>query len=285
MKTNYPDNFCGLTEEFSNYENSRIVILPVPFDETTSWIKGSDKGPQAIIDASRQLELYDIETKTEVYRHGIFTTDEIIARGSPDMIGKVYENVKKFLDDGKFVVTIGGEHPVCIGSIKAHSEKFPGMYVLQLDAHTDMRDSYEGSMYSHASTMSRVKEIVPGIISVGIRSMDITEVERVNPENIFYAHDIVKSENWIRPVIDKLPDNVYITIDVDVFDPGIMPSTGTPEPGGLDWHQVIDLMAEIAEKKNITGFDVTELCPSDNRAPDFLAAKLIYKILTYKFSP
>ncbi|MCL5037879.1 MAG: agmatinase [Chloroflexi bacterium] len=284
MRTVYPDNFCGLPAEFSNYENSRIVILPVPFDETTSWVKGSDKAPRAIIDASKQLEMYDMETGTEVYRRGIFTSKPVAASDSLKMIDGVYGEVKKYLKDGKFVVTTGGEHSICIGAIKAHYEKFPGMCVLQLDAHTDMRDSYEDSRYSHASAMSRVAEIVPDIVRVGIRSMDVTELEKLDEDNIFYALDIMKFDGWMDQVVEKLQKDVYITIDVDVFDPGIMPSTGTPEPGGLGWYQVTDLLTIISKKRNIVGFDVVELCPGENKAPDFLAAKLIYQLLSYKFA-
>lgn len=284
MENEIPYNFGGLLGEFSNYENSKIVILPVPFDKTGTWLKGSDKGPRAIIDASRNLELYDIETNSEVYTAGICTEKEILAESSEAMIDKVYEKVKNLLTERKFVVTLGGEHSISIGAIRAHSIAFDDISILHLDAHMDMRDSYEGNRYSHACVMARVKEITKDITSVGIRSMDSSELKNIDKNKIFYASGIYKSKNWIKETVNKLSDNVYATIDLDVFDPSIMPSVSTPEPGGLDWYQATELLKTVSESRNIVGFDVVELCPSENKAPDFLAAKLIYNLLSYKFS-
>jgi agmatinase len=272
-----------LPYQFSNYKNSRIVILPVPFEKTSTWIRGSYKGPKAIIDASRNLELYDIETNSQVYKKGIFTEKEIIAKSSEEMINKVYKKVKNLLKDGKFVVTLGGEHSVSIGAVKAYSTFFKNMSILHLDAHTDMRNSYKRSKYNHACVIAREKEIVKNIVSVGVRSMDSSELDNIDKNKIFFVYEIQKSKNWIKKVINKLSKEVYITIDLDVFDIGIMPSVGTPEPGGLDWYQVINLLKIVSENKNIIGFDVVELCPTKNKAPDFLAAKLIYKLLSYKW--
>jgi agmatinase len=276
-------NFAYLSEKYSSYENSRIVILPVPFDKTSSWVKGSNKGPRAIIEASKNLELYDIETNSEVYKKGIFTTKEIISSNSTEMIDKTYKKVKRLLKGDKFTVVLGGEHTVCIGSIRAHAEVFHNLSILHLDAHLDLRHSYEGDRYSHACVMSRVKEITKDIVSVGIRSMDSSELREIDKKRIFYASHIHKSKGWIDKVIKKLSKNVYITIDLDVFDLSIMPSTGTPEPGGLDWYEVTDLLKGVSENRDIVGFDVVELCPSDNKAPDFLAAKLIYRLLSLCF--
>lgn len=295
MKVKVPHNFGGLPDEFSNYRGSKIVILPVPFDKTSSWIKGSDKGPDAIISASKNMELYDIETNSEVYKKGIYTAKEITVRNSKEMVDKIYRKVKNLLNDKKFVVTLGGEHTVSLGAIKAHARFFNDLSILHLDAHSDMRDSYEGDSLSHACVMARVKEILgprvkgqglktKGIISVGIRSMDSSELKNINKQRIFYASEIYQSKNWINKVVKKLSKNVYITIDLDVFDPSVMPSVGTPEPGGLSWYQAVDLLRTVSEKKNIVGFDVVELCPSENKAPDFLTAKLIYKLLSYKFA-
>jgi agmatinase len=278
-----PYNFAYLPEKYSSYENSKIVILPVPFDKTSSWLKGSDKGPQAIIEASKNLELYDIETNSEVYKKGIFTAKEITSGSSTEMIAKTYKRVKKLLRDGKFAVVLGGEHTVCIGSIRAHAEVFHNLSILHLDAHSDLRHSYKGDRYSHACAISRVREITKDIVSVGIRSMDSSELREIDRKRIFYASDIHKSKSWIDKVIRKLSKNVYITIDLDVFDPSIMPSTGTPEPGGLDWYEVTDLLKDVSKNREIVGFDVVELCPSDNKAPDFLAAKLIYRLLSLCF--
>ena len=286
MNNNNPScNFGGLPPEYSSCKNSDIVILPVPFDKTSSWIKGSAKGPQAIINASGNMELYDIETASEVYKKGIHTSKAVISDNSRDMMDKVRKKVGKLLDDGKFAVVLGGEHTVSSGSVKAHAECFDNMSILHLDAHSDMRDSYEGDKYSHACVMARAKEITGNIVSVGIRSMDSSELKNIDRNKIFYAPDICKSKGWIKKAAGKLSGNVYITIDLDVFDPSIMPSTGTPEPGGLGWYEVIDLLEYVSKNKNIVGFDVVELCPNkNNAAPDFLAAKLIYKLLSFKFA-
>jgi len=278
-----PDNFGGLPAAYSKYGTSIITILPVPFDKTSSWMKGSAKGPRAIINASKNMELYDIETGSEVYRNGIHTAGVITAGTSKTMIDKVCSRVSKCIHDEKFVVVLGGEHTVSLGTIKAHHESFTDLSILHLDAHSDMRDSYEGNRYSHACVMARVKDFNNHITSVGIRSMDASELKKIDKKNIFYASDIQKSNDWIKKVVGKLGRNVYVTIDLDVFDPSIMPSTGTPEPGGLGWYEVIDLLESVSKRRNIVGFDVVELCPSKNAAPDFLAAKLIYKLLSFKF--
>lgn len=294
MKNKFPHNFGDLPEEYSNYKDSSIVVLPVPFDKTSTWIKGSDRGPRAIIEASKNLEFYDIETKSEVYKKGIFTEKGIIAKNSKEMINRAYKKVKNLLNDKKFVVVLGGEHTVSLGAIKAHAEFFKDINILHLDAHTDMRDSYEGSRYNHACVMSRVKEVLESrvrsselrkgdILSVGIRSMDSSELTNINSRSIFYASGMYKSEGWVNKVVKRLHKNVYITVDLDVFDPSIMPSVGTPEPGGLDWYQVTSLLKNVSENKNIIGFDVVEFCPSENKAPDFLAAKLVYKLLSLIF--
>lgn len=283
MSNSVPNNFGGLPDKFSNYKKSKIVILPVPFDKTTTWLKGSDKGPKAIIEASKNMELYDIETDSEAYKKGIFTERAIIAKDSNNMVKKTYDKVKALLQDKKFVVTLGGEHSISTGPIKAHSEAFDNMSILHLDAHSDRREIYEGNKYNHACIIARAEEVTNKIISVGIRSMDSSELKKIDEDKIFYASDIFKSKNWIKKAVSKLSKNVYVTIDLDVFDSSIMPSTGTPEPGGLDWYQVIDLLEMVSNNRNIIGADVVELCPSENKAPDFLAAKLIYKLLSYKF--
>ncbi len=277
-------NFGDLTEENSSLENSKIVIVPVPYDETSTWIKGADKGPDAIIEASANMELYDIETDSEVYKQGIFTDSDVIEKSSDEkMVSAVKERVLKYFDDGKFTVVIGGEHSVSLGAIQAHKEKFEDICVLQLDAHTDLRDEYLDSKYNHACVMSRVKELCP-IVQVGVRSMDSSEKENMDKENVFFAKDVCDNDGWVDKVISKLSEKVYITIDLDVFDPSIMSSTGTPEPGGLLWYDVLKLLKSVCSERNIIGFDVVELCPNDNnKAPNFLAAKLIYKLLSYKF--
>jgi agmatinase len=277
-------NFGYIGEEYSNFEDSEIVILPVAYDGTSTWVKGADKGPEAMITASANMELYDIETDSEVYKHGIFTERLFSGEISTiDMVKAVFDSVKYYLEKDKFTIVIGGEHSVSIGSIRAYAEKYDDLTILQLDAHSDLRDEYNGSKYNHACVMARAKELCP-IVQVGVRSMDISEKELMDKSRVFFAKDIHSNPNWIENVIPKLSDNVYITIDLDVLDPSIMPSTGTPEPGGLLWYDVLALLKTVSNTKNIVGFDVVELCPDgSNKAPDFLAAKLIYKLLSYKF--
>ena len=270
---------------FSARESSEIAILPVPYDETSTWIKGADKGPLAVLEASSELELYDMETCAEPYRHGIFTAPSVEAGGlAPEvMVGKVKDAVTGLIDEKKFVVTLGGEHSVSIGAIKAHSEKFEHMCVLHLDAHADLRDEYKGSRYNHACVMARVREICP-FVQVGIRSMSAEESEVVVREDMFPAHELRSRNNWISDVMDRLELNVYVSIDLDVFDPAFLPSTGTPQPGGMDWYQVVSLLRAVSVNKNIVGFDVVELCPNPaEKSSDILAAKLIYKFLGYIF--
>jgi len=284
MKHAITRNFLDTSPGFSAYDKSKIVILPVPFDRTSIWLRGAEKGPKAIIEASRYLEDYDIETKSEICRKGIFTDKPIKAASSEEMIKKTYERLSALLSDGKFVVTLGGEHSVSIPSIRAHAERFAGLSVLHLDAHSDRRDEYDGDRLSHACTIGWAKKYVKNVVSVGIRSMDSSELESAKQDKIFYAHEIHGRTDWIDKAVNALSDNVYITIDLDVFDTGIMPSTGTPEPGGLGWYEVTALLKEVARRKNIVGFDVVELCPKKcNKAPDALAAKLVQVLLSYKF--
>ncbi|MHC4498501.1 MAG: agmatinase, partial [Planctomycetota bacterium] len=260
------------------------VVVPVPYDGTSTWVKGAHKGPSAIIEASANMELYDIETDSEVYRKGIFTDTPVETGSSPGLVVEaVAQRVRTHIRDKKFVVLIGGEHSVSIGSVKAHVEDSADVTVLQLDAHTDLRDEYNGSKYNHACVMARIKEMCP-IVQVGIRSMDSSERQRLEKENVIFARDIYGLSDWLERAVSKLSNNVYVTIDLDVFDPSIMPSTGTPEPGGLLWYDVLALLKAVAQKKNVVGFDVTELSPDEkNKAPDFMAAKLVYKLLNYKF--
>lgn len=277
-------NFADIPDELASYEKAQIVVLPVPYDETSTWIKGADKGPDAIITASCNMELYDIETDSQVYERGIFLARPIHHKDDPKkMVSAVYEKVKHYIDEEKFLVLLGGEHSVTIGSVIAFAERFNELCVLQLDAHTDLRHEYLNSIYNHACVIARVRELCP-VIQVGIRSMDISETPLLVKENLFLAENIVNRTDWMDQVVSRLSKNVYITIDLDVFDPSIMPSTGTPEPGGLLWYQVVDLLRLVSTKRHIVGFDVVELCPNEiNKAPDFLAAKLIYKLLSYKY--
>jgi agmatinase len=277
-------NFGAIAPEFADAAAAAAVVLPVPYDETSTWMKGADRGPQAILDASANMELFDIETGTEVYRRGIHTASPVTEKRSPEaMTDAVAARVEEHLGRGRFVVTVGGEHSVSVGSIRAHARRYPGMGVLQLDAHADLRDEYEGSRYNHACVMARVRELCP-ILQVGIRSMDVSELASITPGRVFWAHEIADDPAWPARVLEQLPGSCYVTIDLDVFDPSVMPSTGTPEPGGLSWYDVLRLLRGVCRRTRVVGFDVVELCPSEHtRAPDFLAAKLIYKFLGYCF--
>ncbi len=277
-------HFGDLPNQFRDQNSASIVVLPVPYDETSTWMKGAAEGPRALLEASANLELYDIETGFEVYKRGIFTDDPVKGYRLPeDMVDAVFERASKWVKGNKFLVTIGGEHTVCLGPVKAFRQKFPGLSVLQIDAHADLRNTYNGTGYNHACVMARVKEMCP-IVQVGIRSMDIEEKSAMDDSRVFWAHDIVGDEAWIERVVDRLTDRVYITIDLDGLDPSIMPSTGTPEPGGIGWYSLLKLMKRVISARKVVGFDVLELCPDErNKAPDFLAAKLIYKMLSYQF--
>lgn len=277
-------HYGDLPKPYCEFETSKVAIVPVPYDGTSTWIKGADKGPKALLDASANMEIYDIETDTEVYKLGIYTDKPITVDSSPEaMVEAVKDRTLSLIDKGKFTVIIGGEHSVSIGTIQAHAQKYRDLTVLQIDAHTDLRDSYEGSKNNHACVMARAKELCP-IVQVGIRSMDSSEKVNLDPKRVFWAHEIVNCDDWMDKVIDLLTENVYLTIDLDGFDPSILPSTGTPEPGGLMWYPTLKFLRMVIEKRNLVGFDIVELCPNTvNKASDFLAAKLLYKILTYRF--
>lgn len=277
--------YGDLPSPYSERENAKVAILPVPYDGTSTWGKGADAGPEALLEASANMELYDIETESEVYKVGIFTDSPIAESRTPElMVDAVRQRVDTLIDEGKFVVTIGGEHSVSIGTIQAHAAKYPNTTVLQIDAHTDLRDTYEGTPCNHACVMARAKELCP-IVQVGIRSMDIGEWANLDPQRVFWAHQIVGADDrWMTEALNLITSNVYITIDLDGFDPSVVPSTGTPEPGGLQWYPVLKFLRMVIASRNMVGFDIVELCPNPNeRASDFLAAKLLYKLLTYKF--
>ncbi len=277
-------NFGG-SEVIYSYPESGIIIIPVPYDETSTWIKGADKGPAAVLEASLNLEFYDLETGSEAHLKGINTLDPVTEKGTPDkLVRAVYEKTLSVLADRKFPVIIGGNHTVSIGSVKAFSECFDNLSVLQLDAHTDLREEYEGSRFNHACVMARVRECAE-IVQVGIRSMSAEEVSVSDRGRVYCAHELYYNKELYAKAVSMLSDNVYITIDLDVFDPSLMPSTGTPEPGGPGYYEVIHFLRYVIRSRNVVGFDVVELCPSaNNKSPDFVAAKLIYQLLSYRFA-
>ena len=279
-----PKTYAGIPEKYGKLENSKIVLISVPFDATSTWQKGADKGFEAFIDASENMELYDIETNSEVYKNGVFIDESIQEKLSPEkMVEQVHQLVKKYIIKDKFVTIFGGEHSISIGTIRAFKDCFKSLSVLHLDAHADLRDEYDGTEFNHACAVYEASKTT-NLIQVGIRSMDISEKEVMNYDKVFFAEDIFYDESWQDQATEILSDNVFITLDVDVFDPSIMPSTGTPEPGGLLWNETISFLKKVFSEKNVVGFDIVELCPNpNNKAPDFMVAKLYYKMLSYKF--
>lgn len=275
-----PYNFGGLEDQ--SYEKARVVVFPIPFEATTSYISGTKLGPKAIIDASRHMELFDIELKKDLSRVGIFTLPELSC--SKESLEKAIKEIKqatlKLLEDKKFILSLGGEHTISYGLISAFKEKYKDLSVLQIDAHTDLRDEFEETKYHHACAMRRVREMGLSITAAGIRSQDESEADYIKKEKIktiFYAPDLPVSK-----IIATLSKHVYLTFDVDGLDPSIMPSTGAPEPGGLLWYEVLNLIKQVAKEKKIIGADIVELSPLPGIVfPDFLAAKLAYKIIGY----
>ena len=277
--------YAGIPQEYGNLSTSKIVLIPVPYDGTSTWQKGADKGPQAFLDASENMELYDIETDSEVYREGVYLADAITEKSSPEaMVEVVHQETKKYINRNKFVTIFGGEHSVSIGTIRAFNECFNNISVLHIDAHADLRKEYEGSSCNHACAVYEANENT-NLVQVGIRSMDVSEKRVMNLDKVFFAHDMALNEDWMDDVLDQLTGNVFITFDLDALDPSIMPSTGTPEPGGLLYYETLEFLKKVFTERNVVGFDMVELCPnSKEKSSDFLAAKLYYKMLSYKFS-
>src|SRR5574341_1131276 len=280
-----PFNFLGLPEELSSYAKSKFVVLPVPYEQTTSFRGGTKDGPLAIINASRQVEFFDEELRRESVQVGIHTLPEMFPTGlGPQAMNqKIYRQAKKLLRDKKFVITLGGEHSITYGCVRAQKEKYPGLSVLQLDAHADLRDSYQENKFSHACAMRRVWELCP-VVGYGIRNISLEEFKWVQKKKIrlFYAGEL--KNRLIAPfeAVEQLSQDVYITIDLDFFDPGIVPAVGTPEPGGFYWQETLEFLRSVIEAKNVVGVDVVELSPIPNQVvSEFLAAKLIYKLIGY----
>jgi agmatinase len=285
-----PENFGGLPDEHSQYATSRAVVFPVPLERTTSYEHGTRNGPAAILAASRNMELYDEELELEPYKEiGIHTLPAIdTADGTLDeVITEIFTAQLGLLEDDKFTVALGGEHSLTPPLVSATAKKFKNLSVLQIDAHADLRDEYQGNPASHACAMRRVVEVCPAV-QVGIRSLSVEEAQAIPHlrTSVYWAKDIARApmKSWIAKVLADLSPNVYLTIDLDGFDPAFVPATGTPEPGGLDWMQVTSLIRAVADHKKIVGMDVVELLPQPgDHASDFLAAKLVYKCLGYIF--
>ena len=275
--------YAGIPEENGTFENSKVMLVTVPYDGTSTWGKGADKGPELFLNASENMELYDIETNTEPYLEGVFMAGEVSEDSTPEaMTEAVYQKTKELLQhEDKLFTLFGGEHSVSIGSIRAVGEKYENLTVLQLDAHTDLRPEFHGSTSNHACAVFEANQ-KHNLVQVGIRSCDVEEMPYVPKGQCFWAHEIAENPNWIDDVLEKVSGNVYITIDLDAFDPAIAPSTGTPEPGGLQWYPTLKLLRKVFEKCNVVAFDIVELMDSANPKPSaFLAAKLYYKMLAY----
>lgn len=284
--TKSPGNFLELPDAYSSYSKSRAVILPVPYEKTTSYLKGAKKGPDAIIKASVQIESYDDELGDIFKAVGICTLSPLkISAGPESMVDAVKKKTLELLDDGKFVAVLGGEHSITSGAVRAFKEKFKDIIVLQIDAHADLREEYQGSRHSHACAMKRVLDICP-VVPVGIRSISSEEAEFAgkSKHRIFWAKDIVGNDKWLDDAISLLSKNVYITLDLDGLDPSIMPSVGTPEPGGLSYYEALKFLRKVFQERNVVGFDIVELCPKKyDVSSDVAAARILYKMIGYKF--
>jgi agmatinase len=277
-------NFGGIYPECS-LRDAKFVVIPVPYDLTSTYQSGSRRGPAAIIEASTNMELYDEELKKETYLAGIHTTLPVAidARGPKNMVNIVRKKISRIVKLNKIPVMLGGEHSITLGAVQAVIEKYPELTVLQFDAHADLRDTYQGSPYSHACVARRISEICP-LVQVGIRSMSKEEGEFLPQSKVksYSADFVLEKKNWAETVCKDLRGDVFITIDLDVFDPSIMPATGTPEPGGIYWKDILHLLKLVSASCNIRGFDVVELAPLPGVvAPDFMAAKLIYRTMGY----
>ncbi len=288
-------NFLGLDEEYSNYKDSKVVILPTPYEYSVSYGHGAGEGPEAIVTASQYVEFYDEEFRRELcFDIGIATSEPVVFGWTRDKeaMELIEKRVRELFADDKFVLSLGGEHSISPAPIKVHFDKFPDMSILHLDAHSDLRDSYEGSFYSHACVMARVCDFFPPerLVQVGIRSQCVEEANFVKEKGVkaFYAHEIKNGdhgENWQKKVVEALGDEIYVSFDVDYFDPSVIPATGTPEPDGFYFRETLKIFEEICRAgKKIVGMDLVELAPIERlHHPDFTCAKLIYKILNYAF--
>jgi agmatinase len=281
--------FGGTTPTTADFAKARVVILPVPLDRTTSYVSGTRNGPHEILVASSHMELWDEETETDVHSIGIFTLPEMEFpfAAMDEVVCEIRRVASELVNRGKFPLILGGEHSVTPAVVGAVAAKYPDLSVLQIDAHADLRDSFMGTPHNHACAMRRTLDFAP-ITQVGIRSLSPDEAAAAVGlrTKIFYDFNMRADPNWMDRVVESLTDTVYVSIDVDGLDPAIMPATGTPEPGGLSWYEALALLRKVIERRTVVGCDIVELSPMPgNIAPNFLCAKLIYKILSYRFGP
>lgn len=281
-----PRNLFGLEPEYTAYPPARFAVLPVPYEATVTYLAGTRRGPEAILQASEQVELFDEELRDEFYQCGIHTLAPMDPGQSDPaaMESLIYEAASRVGRDGKFLLALGGEHSITAGLARAAASVYAKLSVLQIDAHLDLRESYEGTPYSHAAVMRRVWPHVETIVPVGVRNIAKEEHEFLKTVGLtpITARECLQSDNWIDRAVEVLTQNVYVTIDIDGFDPAYAPGTGTPEPGGLDWYQVTSLLRRVATEKTIVGADIVEVMPIPGQAvTEFLAARLAYKLVCY----
>ena len=283
----YSVSFGGIPDKYSSWKRALFVVVPFPIDLTTTYMSGTRNGPRALIEASGHMELFDEENKIEPYRAGIFVSTEIpvLTTGPLAMLKELEKRIKAVTRAGKFPVVVGGEHSGTCGAVVALKKKYGDLTVLQFDAHADLRDSYLGTPWNHACVGRRIVDSGAKLVQVGVRSISEEEdrfLRRAENVKTYYASEVRESlADVTRGIVSSLSGNVYISIDLDVFDPGIMPAVGTPEPGGLDWFEVIDILRDVMRADcNIVGFDIMELSPIPGIvAPEFLAAKLCYRLM------
>lgn len=286
MNLQASNNFLGLNAKQSAYKTARFAVLPVPYDATTTYLSGARFGPAAVISASQQVEWFDDEVQAECHRCGIATLEPVEPNsdGPEAMHQDIFKRARTAVRDGKFVFGLGGEHGVTSALVRAAMTRYKKLSVLQIDAHADLRNTYQGSRYSHACVMRRIVDLGADIVPVGIRSFSAEEnrfMKRARIEPIT-ARECHMDDDWIDRVLNQLSDSVYITIDIDGFDPSFAPGTGTPEPGGLDWYQVTGLLRLVAAEKNVVGADLVEVMPIPGQCvTEFLAARLMHKLMAY----
>lgn len=281
-----PTNFGLLEPQDCDYRSSRVAVLPVPFERTTSYGKGAAQGPAAILRASQSMELWDEELQSEPYRLGIATLPPFLPDAYPmeEAMAELQEECRRHMDTGKFLVTLGGEHSLSIAPIRAARQAFGEIGIVQFDAHADLREEFDGTPYSHASVMRRAHEDGISILAVGIRSLSRPEAELIREEDlpVIWGHQLDRAAELFRPLLERMPKRIYLSFDIDYFDPAFVPATGTPEPGGGHWYPTLGLLRQLFQDKEVVAMDVIELAPfGPLPASDFLTAKLIYKCLAY----
>jgi agmatinase len=283
-----PKSFCSPPHPYAEYDHARVVVLPVPYDSTLTARAGARDGPDAIITSSEDMELYDVGLGYEPYLHGIYTSPFVaVTNESPEaMIERVHEVASDYVEDGKFLVTLGGEHTIAVGSFRAHRDRYPGLSVLAIDAHADLRDEYQDTRYNHACSLRRMLDDAP-VTQVGLRSAALEEAQLIRERDLpFFSPRAFRKLPDLSPVLERLTDHVYITIDLDGIDSGEMAAVGTPEPGGLHWDEVSELMEAVAASKRIVGFDIMELAPDFGpKAHSYAAAKLAYRMIGFALGP